>query len=59
MIILSFSAETLKLLRRGFSSRSGVSLDRLLEGADRIRAEHPLPAWSSTAAEMIREDRDR
>ena len=55
----SLSAETVELLRRGLSSRPGVSLEQLLEGADRIRAEHALPVDSPTAAELIREDRDR
>lgn len=55
----SLSAETIELLRRGLSSRSGVSLEQLLNGADRIRAKHALPAGSPTAAELIREDRDR
>ncbi len=55
----SLSAETIELLRRSLSPRSGISLAELLEGADRIRAEHALPAGSPTAAELIREDRDR
>lgn len=56
----SLSAETIELLRRALSpGRSGVSLEGLLEGADRIRAQHPLPADSPTAAELIREDRER
>jgi len=55
----SLSAETIELLRRSLSPRPGISLAELLEGADRIRAEHPLPAGSPTAAELIREDRDR
>ena len=55
----SLSAETIELLRRGLSPRSGVSLERLLEGADRIRAGHALPAGSPAAAELIREDRER
>jgi plasmid stability protein len=55
----SLSAETIELLRRSLSPGAGVSLGQLLEGADRIRAEHSLPAGSPTAAELIREDRDR
>lgn len=55
----SLSAETIELLRRSLSPRSGVSLEQLLQGADRIRAEHALPAGAPTAAELIREDRDR
>lgn len=55
----SLSAETIELLRRGLSSRSGVSLQQLIQGADRIRAEHAAPADSPSAAELIREDRDR
>jgi plasmid stability protein len=55
----SLSAETIELLRRGLSPRPGVSLEQLLQGADRIRAEHTLPAGAPTAAELIREDRDR
>lgn len=55
----SLSAETIELLRRSLSTRSGLSLEQFLEGADRIRAEHALPAGSPSAAELIREDRDR
>ncbi|MGN6258476.1 MAG: FitA-like ribbon-helix-helix domain-containing protein [Solirubrobacterales bacterium] len=55
----SLSAEAIERLRRTFSPRSGVSLDQLLQEADRIRSQHALPAGSSTAAELIREDRDR
>jgi plasmid stability protein len=55
----SLSAETIELLRRSLSPRSGVSLEQLLQDADRIRAEHALLAGSPTAAELIREDRDR
>jgi plasmid stability protein len=55
----SLSAEAIELLRRSLSPRSEVSMERLLEGADRIRAEHALPPGSPTAAELIREDRDR
>ncbi len=55
----SLGAETIELLRRGLSRRPGVSLEQLLQHADRVRAEHALPAGSSTAAELIREDRDR
>jgi plasmid stability protein len=55
----SLSAETIELLRRSLSPGSGVSLEQFLEGADRIRAKHALPAGSPTAAELIREDRDR
>ena len=55
----SLGAEAIELLRRSLSPRSGVSLDGLLKRADRIRAEHRLPADSPTAAELIREDRER
>lgn len=55
----SLSAETIELLRHSLSSRSGVSLEQLLEDADRIRAKHALPPGSPGAAELIREDRDR
>ena len=55
----SLSAETIELLRRSLSPRRGVSLEQLLQGADRIRAEHPLPTGAPTAAELIREDRER
>lgn len=55
----SLSAETIELLRRSLSTRSGISLEQLLQDADRIRAEHALPTGSPTAAELIREDRDR
>jgi len=55
----SLSAEAIERLRRTLSPRSGVSLEQLLQEADRIRAQHALPADSPTAAELIREDRDR
>jgi plasmid stability protein len=56
----SLSAETIELLRNALSpGRPGVSLKRLLDDADRIRAKHPLPSGSPTAAELIREDRER
>jgi plasmid stability protein len=55
----SLSAETIELLRVGLAPRQGVSLEQLLEGADEIRAKHSLPAGAPTAAELIREDRDR
>jgi plasmid stability protein len=55
----SLGAETIELLRRSLSPGVGISLERLLQDADRIRAEHPLPKDSPTAAELIREDRDR
>jgi hypothetical protein len=42
-----------------FSSRSGISLDQLLKGADRIRESRSLPGGSPDAAKLIREDRDR
>lgn len=54
----SLSAETIELLRRSFSS-SGVSLEKLLRDADQIRAKHSVPPGSPSAAELIREDRDR
>jgi len=55
----SLGAEAIELLRRSLRARSGISLDQFLEDADRIRAKHSLPAGSPTAAELIREDRDR
>jgi plasmid stability protein len=55
----SLGAEAIELLRSCLSTRSGVSLDQFLEDADRIRAKYVLPAGSPTAAELIREDRDR
>jgi plasmid stability protein len=55
----SLGAETIELLRRSLSPGSGISLDQLLQDADRIRGEHRLPDGSPTAAELIREDRDR
>lgn len=55
----SLSAETIELLRRSLSPGPGISLDQLLEGADQIRARHSLPEGSPTAAELIREDRER
>lgn len=55
----SLSAETIELLRRSLSPGSGLSLEQLLQGADRIRAKHAVHAGSATAAELIREDRDR
>lgn len=55
----SLSAETIELLRRSLAPRTGTSLEQLLQGADQIRAKHLLPAGAPTAAELIREDRDR
>lgn len=55
----SLGAETIELLRRSLSPSHGVSLEQLLQGADRIRAQHSLPPGSPTAAELIREDRER
>lgn len=55
----SIGAEAIELLSRELAPRSGISLQQLLEGADRIRAENALRAGSPTAAELIREDRDR
>lgn len=55
----SLSAETIELLRRSLAPRSGVSLEQLLEGADEIRSKHSLAAGAPTAADLIREDRDR
>lgn len=55
----SLSAETIEVLRRSLSSRSGISLEQLLQDADRIRAKHALSDGSPSAAELIREDRDR
>jgi plasmid stability protein len=55
----SLGAEAIELLRRSLPSPSGISLEELVQDADRIRAKHILPAGSPTAAELIREDRDR
>ncbi len=56
----SLSAETIELLSRALApGLRGVSLQQLLEHADRIRGSHPLPAGSPGAAELIREDRER
>lgn len=55
----SLSAETIELLRRSLAPRRGLSLEQLLQGADQIRAKHSLPAGAPSAAELIREDRDR
>lgn len=55
----SLSAETIELLRKSVSRGSGISFEELLKSADRIRAEHPLSPGSPTAADLIREDRDR
>jgi plasmid stability protein len=56
----SLSAETIELLRSTLApSLHDVSLDQLLRSAERIRERHPLPSDSPTAAELIREDRDR
>jgi hypothetical protein len=55
----SIGAETVERLSRSLAPRSGTSLEQFLRDADRIRAEHVLPADSPTAAELIREDRER
>jgi antitoxin FitA len=56
----SLGAETIELLRRALSpERPSVSLEQLLKRADRIRQQHALPSDSLTAAELIREDRER
>jgi antitoxin FitA len=55
----SLSAETIELLRRSLSPGSGLSLEQLLQGADRVRAKHAVAEGSPSAAELIREDRDR
>jgi plasmid stability protein len=56
----SLSAETIELLRRSLAPNlSGVSLEQFLENADRIRGHRSLPAGSPSAAELIREDRER
>jgi plasmid stability protein len=55
----SIGAEAVALLSRGLASHAGPTLEELLEEADRIRAENALPAGSPSAAELIREDRDR
>jgi len=55
----SLSAETIELLRRSLAPRAETSFEQLLRGADEIRSKHPLSADAPTAAELIREDRDR
>jgi len=55
----SIGSEAIELLRRALVPGHGVSLEQLIEGADRIRARHPLPTGSPAAAELIREDRER
>jgi len=55
----SLSAETIELLQRCLSPGPEISLDRLLQGADRIRTRHTLPEDSPTAVELVREDRER
>ncbi len=55
----SIGAEAIERLRRSLSPRSGTSLEQFLRDADRIRAEHVLSSDSPSAAELIREDRDR
>ena len=55
----SLGAEAIELLGRALAPSSGVSLDQLLGNADRIRTLHALPTGSPTAAELIREDRER
>jgi len=55
----SLSAETIELLRRALAPGRGVSMEELIGDADRIRARHSLPAGAPTAAELIREDRER
>ena len=55
----SLSAETIELLRRALEPGRGVSMEQLIGDADRIRALHPLPVGSPTAAELIRADRER
>lgn len=55
----SLGAETIEVLRRSLAPAHGVSLEQLLQDADRIRAQHSLAPGSPTAAELIREDRER
>jgi antitoxin FitA len=55
----SLSAETIEILSRGLSPTNGISLEQLVQGADRIRAQHSVAPDSPTAAELIREDRER
>lgn len=55
----SISAETVSILRQALPPGEAVSLDELLETADAIRAQHRLAPGGSTAAELVREDRDR
>jgi plasmid stability protein len=55
----SIGAETIELLRRSLAPPRGVSLEQLLQDADRIRKQHSLPPGAPTAAELIREDRER
>jgi antitoxin FitA len=55
----SISAEAVEILRRALPSPGGVSLDDFLETADQMRARHRLAPGAPTAAELVREDRDR
>jgi plasmid stability protein len=55
----SLGAETIELLDRALAPSSGISMERFLQSADRIRETHSLPAGSPGAAELIREDRER
>lgn len=56
----SLGAEAVERLRLALApGLPTVSLDEFLEHATRIRKERPLPAGSPSAAELIREDRDR
>jgi antitoxin FitA len=55
----SLGAETIELLRRSLAPTRRVSLEQLLQDADRIRAQHSLAPRSPTAAELIRDDRER
>jgi antitoxin FitA len=55
----SLSAETVELLRRSLAPRPGLSLEQLLRDSEQIRMKHSLPAGAPTAAELIRDDRDR
>jgi plasmid stability protein len=56
----SLGAEAVERLRLALApGLPPVPLDEFLKRANRIREEHPPRAGSPSAAELIREDRDR
>ncbi|MCO5314823.1 MAG: Arc family DNA-binding protein [Solirubrobacterales bacterium] len=55
----SINAEAIEVLKRGLANGSGTTLDDVIRKSDEIRSRHTLPAGSPTAAELVREDRDR